>query len=271
MKPAFKTVLALLVVVAFAYTACTKSQTSATNTTNTATLSKQLALGLYNSLSGKYGGANINDGIKVPASLSPYSKGPRINSVTPFCGYVIDTTYSNHTQSGDTSRVFGGHFKFTFGCSASILDSYLLSDTVTNTESSSTFNNVFSISQSYFVKALDATYKTSSVEGYINNSFHTSVLAGAVTTQYHNLDSQYGLHNVKVDISSGLADVTEGTANFYAQVANLDPTTPPDGYFGSFSGTITFIGNHTAKVSITVGNDTKAYTVNMLTGVVTEG
>lgn len=271
MKLALKSTLALLVVFAFAYTACKKSQTPSKNTINTADLSKQLALGLYNSLSGRYGGADINDGIKVPSSLSPNHKGPRINSVSPFCGYVIDTTYSNSSQSGDTSKVFGGHYKFTFGCTVGKIDSYLLSDTVSNTETGTLFNNVYSVSQNYFVKALDTAYKTSSIEGYINSSFHTKVLnASGVTTQYHNTDSQYGLHNVKVDISSGLADITEGTSIFYAQVANLDSSTGANGSIDSYNGTLTFKGNHIAKVSITIGGVTKLYKVNLLTQTVTE-
>jgi hypothetical protein len=272
MKISVKYCCAVLIAITCVYSACKKSATTPSNTSNTAQISKQIAVNLYKSLSGQYGGSNINDGIKAPFNLAPGHKGPSINSVNPYCGYLIDTTYNTTTVLVDTTTGHSGHFKFTYGCTSTALDSYLLDDSLTNTVNYPLFAGTYKVTQKYFVKSLDPVYKTSSIEGYITYSAHSSFLNSSnAVIKYYNSDSQYAMHGVKVVVTSGIADITEGTTTFTSQVANLDSTTGPSGYFSGFTGTITFLGQHIAKVSILVGADTKLYTVNMLTGVVTEG
>ncbi|MDB4925863.1 hypothetical protein [Mucilaginibacter sp.] len=260
MKAILKYIIALLVTVACVYIACKKGQSSSTTYFNSPDLSKQIAVGFYNSLLGQYGGANINDGINAPGSGNP------------FCGYTVDTTYTYNQTAGDTVRKFVSHFKFTYGCTANVVDSYLLADSITNAETGPLFANASILTQNYLVKALNQTNKISSVEGSISTSFHTSVLnTSHVVTQYNNIDTKYVLSGVKVDISSGTADIISGTAMFTAQVKNLDPTTPFSGYSSVFTGTITFLSNHIAHLSISTGNQTKLYTVNLITAEVTAG
>ncbi|MDB5031598.1 hypothetical protein [Mucilaginibacter sp.] len=272
MKALFKYIIALLIIVACGYVACKKGQSSSTTYFNSPDLTKQIAVGFYSSLIGQYGGANINDGITAPGGINLTNKGPGISSVNSFCGYTIDTTYTYNQTAGDTVRKFITHYKFTYGCTANVLDSYSLADSITNTETGPLFANSSILTQNYFVKALDQTNKTASVEGSIGTSFHTSVLnTSHVVTQYNNIDTKYVLSGVKVDITSGTANITSGIATFTTQVRNLDPTTPFSGYSSVFTGTITFLSNHMAHVSISTGNQTKLYTVNLITAEVTAG
>jgi hypothetical protein len=271
MKHVVKYFLAVIIVASGLYTSCKKDQTGGqqTNTLNAADLSRQIAVSLYKSLSGQYGGANINDGIKAPLSISPGYKGPRTNNTNPYCGLVVDTVYHFNNIVADTVKGYFGHYKFTYGCTNNVLDSYLLDDSIANTVNYRLYTALYTLTQKYFVKALDKTYKLSSVEGGIGFSSHAA-LAGTnhAAGQYHNQDSQYILHGVKVDISSGTADVVEGTATFTAQISNLDLNVSVN---NSFSGTLSFLGRHMAKVSIRLNSETKLYTVNMLTGEVTAG
>ncbi|MCC8424529.1 hypothetical protein [Mucilaginibacter sp. UR6-11] len=269
MKHSLKYTLILLIAVACFYITCKKDATLSDNTINAGDLSKQIAISLYKSLSGQYGGANINDGIKAPLNIAPGHKGPRINNVNPYCGLVIDTSYQFQDVIADTVKRYFGHYKFTYVCTGDVLDSYRLDDSIANTVTYPLYTANYKLTQKYFVKAIDQTHKISSVEGTIGFSSHAS-LASAThgTTQYHNNDSHYVLQGVKVDISSGTADVVEGTAAFTAQIANLDGNTAVN---NNFNGTITFSGHLIARVLIHLGNETKLYVVNMITGEVTTG
>jgi hypothetical protein len=271
MKHIFKYFLVVLMVVTGLYSSCKKDSANDTskNGLNAADLSKQIAISLYKSLSGQYGGANINDGIKAPLGISPGHGGPKVNSVNPYCGLVIDTSYNFNQVVADTIKGYFGHYKFTYNCTDNVLDSYYLDDSIANTVNAPLYTATYKLTQKYFVKALDQTHKLSSVEGSIGFSSHAS-LANAThgPSQYHNTDSQYILHGVKVDISSGTADVVDGSASFSAQISNLDSGT---GFNNNFTGAITFLGQRNARVTINLSNETKIYIVNMITGQVTSG
>jgi hypothetical protein len=270
MKHATKYLLAIMIVLTGLYASCKKEQTgtSAADTLNAADLSRQIAVSLYKSLSGQYGGANINDGIKAPLSIAP-GKGPRANSANPYCGLVIDTAYNFNNVIADTVKGYFGHYKFTYSCTGNVLDSYHLDDSIANTVNYPLYTALYKLTQKYFVKALDQTYKISSVEGSIGFSSHASLAsANHGSSQYHNQDSQYILNGVEVDISSGTADVVAGSSSFTAQIANLDNNVTVN---NTFTGIITFLGNRKAKVSIHLNGDTKLYVVNMITGEVTQG
>jgi hypothetical protein len=269
MKHAFKYIWTILIAATCVYSSCKNSVTDPKGNLSAAELSRQMAVSLYKSLSGQYGGADINDGIKAPLSLAPEGKGPRINAVNPYCGLVVDTTYSFNEAVADTLKGYFGHYRFTYRCTNEVLDSYTLDDSIVNTVNKDLYSAIYKLTQKYFVRALDQTYKISSVEGSITFSSHASLLSKTrAGSQYQNSDIYYKLNGVRVDIGSGEADVIQGEAAFTARIHNLNNNIALD---NDFNGTITFLGNKMAHVLIHLNNETKLYTVNMVTGQVTAG
>jgi hypothetical protein len=82
----------------------------------------------------------------------------------------------------------------------------------------------------------------------------------------HNLSAQYILAGLTVDNSASPADITTGTATFTMTTKDVGPQYGANGKSANFSGTITFLGNHMAKLVITGGG---SYNVNLITGVTT--
>jgi hypothetical protein len=270
MKLIFKIIPAVLISVLCIYTACQKSNVTSNNQTiDPKLLSSQIALSFYNSISGQYGGVNINGGIQTPANLALNPTGPRINGLNSYCGYTVDTTYTNTATVHDTTKTSTTHFKFVYGCDGNNVDKYTVNDTITISQKGALFANTSKLTQSYLVKALDQTYKLVSMDGGITTAFHNSTLNSAhATTEYHDVNTQYTLNGVKVDLSSGTADVTVGTATFNTQTTDVTPANTK-GVNNIFNGTITFLGNHQATISVNIYGDIKSYKVNLITGVAT--
>ncbi|MFD2144996.1 hypothetical protein [Mucilaginibacter antarcticus] len=165
-------------------------------------------------------------------------KKRKANALNPYCGMFIDTTYNFSETVSDTVKTYFGHYRFTYGCTNNVLDSYVLDDSIANAVNRDLYEANYKLTQKYFVKALDQTYKLSSVEGSISFSSHASLFNQARTNaQYHNSDIYYKLKGVRVDISSGVADVVQGEAGFTAGIHNLDGTIKVD---NNFYGSITF-------------------------------
>lgn len=269
MKLKFIPAIAVLTAVVFLYSACKKTENKPVpaKSTDYAALSSKIALTLAKGLTGGFGGANINDGIKAPSKLSTDNhKGPRLFSTNPFCGYTIDTTYNNSATAGDTTKTFKGSFRFTYNCTGDNVDGYTVHDSLTNIQEGTQFNNLSAVGQNYIVKALDNTYQYVSMIGDINTQVFNRVLTPAgATTEYHYLAAQYKLQDLKVRITNGVADIVSGTATFNMLRTDLDPTTAIDGNFYPYSGTITYLGNHKAKLTIN-GNPAQSYNVDLITG-----
>jgi hypothetical protein len=270
MKINFTRILALLTVIMLCYTACKKTgnQPVAKATTDYAALSSKIALNLIQSLSGKYGGTDINNGIKAPSSIAVNHRGAVLYDVNALCGFTIDTVFSKTIPGVDTTKTFKGNFHFVYTCSTNQVDGYTVHDSLTNTETGAIFNNTFIVSQNYTVKALDQTYKIVSMNGSILSSIVSQILTNAAVTGYHDIATTYTLTGLKVDFTSGVADVTAGVATFTGVTGDLDATTPKTGTVGGFTGSLTFLGNHMATLSVTIGAVTKTYSVNLITGVV---
>ena len=94
--------------VVFFYTACRKSETkpdaktvSAIDTSNT-----KIAFNLMQGLSGVYGGANINDGVKAESNITDgQSHGAIVFKKVPLCGFTIDTTFNTKAKSADSAKM----------------------------------------------------------------------------------------------------------------------------------------------------------------------
>ncbi|MES2810692.1 MAG: hypothetical protein V4619_18800 [Bacteroidota bacterium] len=270
MKCFVRYIVIMLIATACLQAGCQKNINGpASGNLSAAEMSKQMAVSLYKSLSGQYGGADINDGIKAPLSYTPGPNALKVTAINPYCGMVIDTTYDFIEIVSDTVKTYFGHYRFTYGCTNNVLDSYTLDDSISNSVNRDLYAANYKLTQKYYVKALDQTYKLSSVEGAITFSSHASLYnKGRTGSQYHNSDIYYKLKGVRVDISSGMADVIQGEAGFTAHVNNLDGNIKVD---NQFYGTITFLSNQIARVLINLNSETKIYTVNMVTGKVTAG
>jgi hypothetical protein len=273
MKSTLKITLVALTAVLI-YSGCSKSslQTATPGTNNSATtlaISKQIANNLYKSLTGVYGGASISSGVKAPSVISAAPKGGRrINTVTPYCGMTVDTTLNFNFAQHDTTTTVDSHYKFTYTCSGSALDGYTLADTITYTDQSPTVFNKYGTSQNYTVTNASADYSVVAMFGTIGTSYHTSNVNGLnVTTNYNYNDTKYYLNNLLVNTTGASPDITAGVVTFGSNLTYLEVGGTP--VIGGFTGSITFLGGHMAKMSVTYNGVTTLYSYNLATNTVT--
>jgi hypothetical protein len=284
MKFTFKITIAVLISIVVFYTACKKSENKSTAATTSTTdykaLSSQIASGLYKSLTGSYGGININDGISQPKTGAANRKlqvTNRANSLNPvsLCGFVVDTAFNSKVTAHDTTKTVKGSFHFVYNCDANVLDGYTVNETYTAADSGAHFTDYNSVAQNYVVKALDNTYKLVSMDGTnsvnIQNTFYVTpdprIARG--DQGVHTLSNAYVLTGLKVDFSSGIADITTGVSTFTSEAFDINANTAIDGTNVFLSGKIEFLGNHKAKLSFNGFTPPLAFMVDLLTGTVT--
>jgi hypothetical protein len=247
------------------YTACTKNAlkpATSTSAVNYKTLSSQVAALFYRSIIGQYGGTDVSKGIVAPFSTGVGGRNVlAVNSMAPQCGSIIDTTYNNSTGGGlsDSSTTQSGFIKFVYTCDAGIIDGYTVYDSVTYSKEVNFIIHDTTVVQNYAVKALNSTYKLVSMNGTLTSS-------QTMYQEDENIfsNASYVLTGLTVDFTSGVADVTTGTATFQMTTttqATGVPSTPV-----TYTGTIQFLGNYQAKLTINPGH---VYTVNLTTGVAT--
>ena len=274
MKIRFTHLLALSLTIVVSYTACKKmATTSPANTTaiDYKSISSTVAMNLTASIYGKNGGNNISNGLQTVFSLGSSHKGLTLysNSSAPSCGSIFDTTYTDHYTKGDTAKTFENRLKYIYTCNGgNSLNGYTVHDSITNIEINPKFYYQFITTQNYTVVATDITFKKVTMNGGIYNAFTEKLLKGTTQTGYHNLFAFYNLSGLLVDFTSGSADITTGIATFTMNKADLDPSglLPASAY--TLTGTIQYLGNHTAK--LTIANPFHVYLVNLITGVATE-
>jgi len=267
MKLTITRTLVLSAIVLFLYASCKKSglaPLSSAKNLKTDSIAGQIAAGLVQSLNAKYGGSNINDGIKAPSIYTSAFKGPIVYGLDPLCGFTIDSTYRTRNSAEDQVKydqdvIDWGHFKFTYTCSTDRLDGYAVHDTVNHQQSGTSFKKLYTINQDYIVKALDNTYKLVFMKGSSGSSVYVSSL-----TTVHKLVSKYIYESVTVNFSTGTADM-QGTVSF--TTAYTDPVPQLS---INYKGTIKFLGGNTfAQLNIDNPDGTpggKSYKVNMITG-----
>lgn len=271
MKLTYTRTLFLLAVVIGCYTACKKSPlkpiTTATTPTDYKALSSNIARQFYKSITGQYGGTDVSQGITLSSKFNfAAHKGLTINSITPLCGFVVDTTY-NYTIGADpikdTVKTFFGNFHFTYTCDANQVNGYIVRDSLVNKQIHALYiNDIFMVSQNYTVKALDQTYKLVSMDGSIRSLIGTG--NGEALTS-HSLASTYILSGLRVNFTSGTADITSGIVTFHTTLADVAVFSYINNII-NYDGTIEFLGNHKARLTINPG---MVYIVDLITGVVT--
>jgi len=255
-------------VAAIFYSSCQKSVVKpvAKTAADTAAVNKQIALNLVQSLSGSYGGTDINYGVKAQSNISTTHTDPIEYRITPLCGFIIDTTFSSKTQSGDTAKVFAGNFRFVYTCSTNRPDGYMVHDSLVYSGTAHLFKNSFTVAQNYTVKATDSTYKHVVTDGSILSEVNNLVYHDGFSVGYDFVSNHYQLHKLKMDIVGGKpADITSGTADFTSITSYL--------HYGDINytesktyGTITFLGNHQAKLTIT--STGKSFMIDLAVGTV---
>jgi len=255
--------------VVFIYTGCKKSETKPATKTLSAidTSNTKIAFTLMQGLSGVYGGANINDGVKAESNITDgQSHGVIVFKKVPLCGFAIDTTFNTKSKAADTSKTFFGNFKFIYTCSTNRPDGYIVHDSLVTVATSTRFKNSFTTAQDYVVKALDTTYKLVSTKGSILSITDNAIYEDGFSVGYEYNFNSYNLRGLKIDFTTGSADIVSGVADFKSTTSYLHPGDKATTEV-SYTGTITFLGNHKARLHINEKN--KSYTVNLLTGVVT--
>jgi len=276
MKLNFTRALIALAVVTLSYTACQKSGTKpTTSTTSTKTtvnedaLASAMAVNIYKSMTGGFGGANINQGMQAPQSIA--AKGGnklQLDAVSSLCGYVIDSTYSATTNTNDTTNFTSTKFKFVFKCvGGSKVNGYSCYDSVFTQSYNSAFVNTNDVIQDYNVIASDSTFKLFACDGRI--VCHNSTLVNPTPTAiqvYHAINCDYKIAGMIISIKSGTPDILAGVATYVCSTNDIDPATGPDGVAINYTGNIIFLGNHMARLKI---NPNHIYTINLLTGAIT--
>ena len=248
-KAYIKPIIPIMLCVLMIYSSCRKDSTTAPSnqTTTNAALSSQIALNVSKSLSGTFGGVNLNDGVNVSVDghLGPHYACGCTNS-NPLCGFVTDSLVNYNNKVVDTTWHTGGNLKFYFNCVNGKLSGYTAFDSLMTTKTTPQSVSTYQVQQYYTIVALDSAKNFIGVNGtneivtrvtYTNGS--PSDLSGA----------SYKLSNLKIDVVH--SDILSGTATFVSYGSNWD-----------INGTITFLGNHMAD--ITMGG--KVYHTNLQTG-----
>lgn len=278
MKSTIKLTLTIFAAVAVVFTSCKKSTLSPANNTADADMDltvavKQIGTAFYKSLGGQYGGAKAGDGIKTPHS-GPATRGPRVNSTEPYCGYTIDTADNFDYYVNDTLRNVDSKYKFVYTCSANALDGYILTDSVTYTDrtAANLFLNKYFIGQNYIVNKAADDFSKVSMRGTLGNNFVEKVLDnnGNVTDTKSN-HTEYVLSNILINTSStGTGAVLSGSVTFNATLS--EKITGVKTIHGAFTGSMTFLGNDLVNITVTYKGKTttQKYHLDPVSGYLSE-
>ena len=266
MKHSYKISITVAICIMFFYAACKKGSnpSSAPKTATEQQVSGLIAVNIAKSLAGAYGGVNINDGVKAPQQILSAPAKLRVNS-TPasLCGYNVDTNVVYNYNVGDTIKsTVTGNFNFTYTCSGTTPDGYKVHTSVLDIGTAPAFSFIYSIAQNYTVQALNAQYTLVSLNGTLKSygDFKTQPKAFVDTNfvktpNYQHQD--YVLTGLKVNVGNNY-DVISGTATFVSAGSNSSGV-------WNYVGTIVFLGNHKATITI----NGKVYNADLTTGTVT--
>ncbi|TSJ42877.1 hypothetical protein FO440_01435 [Mucilaginibacter corticis] len=258
MKIKANLIITVLAGVAFTFSACKKSSNSkpATTTLTPKEVSSQVALNITQTLSTSFGSFNLSDGWGSLSTLGlvKNQNGLQVNSNgNELCGTTSETPLDYSEDSGGTSVKMSGNMKFAFTCTNGVLSGYGFVDDLTIAESTSTFSLNYKINENMTITAVTPSSKTTSIVlagtiGYGGTYNYSSGSNKGSATQ----NFAYTYHAVTID-SNGV--IASGSADFNTSGSGTTGT-------WNYSGTITFLGNGSAKIII----NNATYTVNLLTG-----
>jgi hypothetical protein len=251
--------IVVLACAALGYTSCKKS--SSTKTVDSKTVTSQIAVNLAQTLYSGFGGFNITAGLNSPSQfgldrnslkLKLGKGGMGVNSFGDItCGMHADTTFSATITAEGGQATVSGSIGYTYNCTNQVFSGFNVTDNLKVTAITAEVNGVFNIAENLTLAQVTPGVDTSSVSlnGTANFSENAKV-SGKSTVMSFN----YTFNDV---IINQMGTIVSGSANF---------TTTGSGAQGTWnaSGTITFLGNNSAKVVI----NGATYTVNLETGAV---
>jgi hypothetical protein len=289
MKLKFKTLLIVLAGIALFYTACKKEVKLNPNAKPSIPVSKIDTMGLATSqiirnitqtLSGAYGGIDINKGLILPNLTTIKQSKPRVSGLDSLCSFFPDTVVNYKTVIGDTiTSQTSGLFKFYFSCKSDTvkvpgkkpytvfksLNGYVAYDSLATTGQTPGGLFVHNIKAFYDAKASDTDVRLA-INGSANKliSFNGSIKAFVDTASSKktlipsSVHAYYTLKDVSIDLSKN-NDITRGTITF-AAVGEVNSIK------WYYEGLVTFLGDHKASVTI----KDKIFNVDLLTGKITK-
>lgn len=236
------------------YTSCRKTENApapinktgqttsdASTPPSNADLSKEIASNLAHSVGGAYGGTNLTTSIDS-LSLAGHL-GPHQDFESPLlCGLFTDSLVNINTKQGDTTSHTGGNLTFYFNCDNEKPSGYIAYDSLATTrQAPHGWYQQYYVKQAYTIKCLDAKHQFIGVNG--DNYFYQyqQITCGCGKHVITIENCNFVLNNLTIDVCK--KDILSGTATFTAY-----------GEGWHVAGTMVFIGNHTANV--TIGNDT---------------
>lgn len=236
-----KLMLPVMACAVMLYSSCRKSDmtppatnagqtTTSTTPPSNQTLAQMVATNLSHSLHGTYGGTN---------TLGSFSNNSAL------CGLITNTNVDTSAMQGDTSSHMGGYETFAFNCTSGTPSGFTAIDSLATTrQTPDGWYQWYYIKQNYTIKCLDAQHQFVGVNG--TNHYYQFMKLHAYNPADTKLyddeqDCNFVLTDLKIDVIN--KDILSGTAQFTA-----------NSYTWHITGTLTFIGNHLANV--TIGNQT---------------
>lgn len=253
--------IAALAAVTFTYSSCKKSGSGPANTVSTKQVSQQIALNLSQTLYGGLGGFSIFDGLNPPSNLNVSRSGHgrlKLNSNDEEfgCGLGLDTTmtYSTTLDDGGSASI-SGEFRFLVTCASGTPNGFSFYTKLKVTESTAQISATYNLGEDLVITAVNPNDDNTSIlmNGSVNVDASIQQKTGSKSTDAETFD--YVFKDVKIDPNVG--DIVSGSATFATKGATSSGT-------WNYSGTITFLGNHQARIVI---NGT-TYTVDLQTGTV---
>jgi hypothetical protein len=252
--------LVLLACVALTYTACKKSSSS--QTVDTKTVTSQIALNLSQTLYSGFGGFNLTSGLSAPGQFGldrntlklKLTKGRTgINDLSGdiTCGMHVDTTFSATITADGGQATVAGSIGFTFNCTNDIFSGFNVTDNLKVTEATAQINGTFNIAENLTLTEASPGVDTSNIvlNGTANFAENAKVSGKSTALSFN-----YTFNNVVID---QMGTIVSGSATFNTTGSGAQGT-------WNYNGTITFLGNNSAKVVI----NGATYTVNLQSGTV---
>jgi hypothetical protein len=270
MKPYQKITLLLLVAAITLNISCKKNDAiNATDKTDKAALSSQIAMGFYKSLVNGVS-TSANNGLKTNSTSTL-----KTMDAAHSCGESVRTVTNTTTILGDTTRTLVGNSIFTYLCNGaysdnSTLDAYSLRDTLTSTDKGTAFKNYYTVSLNYDVKSTDKDYHGLNVAGVTSTIAYASKLSGATTTESQQIITNYTWNNIYAirTMPGGGTTFQSGTIDFVMNIVMKNAGTPATGTATEYTGYLQFIPFTTAVYLIfhVKGGADEGYIVDYYTG-----
>ena len=212
----------------------------------------QVAANMGQTLFGGLGAFDVSGGLNAPSTVAVNTNGRALTrnrlkkTVRPaftsaYCGFSVDTTINYTASSNDTTASVSGTIKFTFTCNNGVVNGYTTNDNLSIAYSIPTLALTYKIGENLTLLTLDPSDPNSnfSLNGTLSSNggyqFKTGTQRSGTEIYNYTLTS--------LIISPVTGDIISGSAAF---------TTSGSGPRGvwSYQGTITFLGNHQATVTI---------------------